>query len=357
MDGINITDMASTSTPTYYNFDNFQEIQVSTAGQDIKQPTGGLGINLVVKRGTNQFRGAVRAYFANDKLESDNVPDVLRAAGTTHATSDHNKKIGDYGFDLGGPIIKDRAWLYGSYAQQDIELYRRSGTNADGTPRVIIDKTKLNDPNLKVNWQATRRDMMSFLYYNGYKVKDGRSPNTPGITNDAPTATFHQDNAYTDNPLHGLFKVGDDRTFGSNMFVSTKVAYFNTGFLLTPEGGMDMQAGRSLVTATSFGSTSQSLNVRPQKSVNVDGNAFATAMKMSHDLKYGFGFRLVSATTATLWPGNQILAIQQTATDLRAQVFRQGLGGNQASYLDFYVGDTISRDRATLDLGLRYDRQ
>ena len=39
---------------------------MSTAGQDIKQPTGGLGLNLVVKRGTNLFHGGVRGYFDND---------------------------------------------------------------------------------------------------------------------------------------------------------------------------------------------------------------------------------------------------------------------------------------------------
>jgi Carboxypeptidase regulatory-like domain/TonB-dependent Receptor Plug Domain len=34
MDGINITDMAATgASPSYYNYDNFEEIQVSTAGQ------------------------------------------------------------------------------------------------------------------------------------------------------------------------------------------------------------------------------------------------------------------------------------------------------------------------------------
>ena len=53
--------------------------------------------------------------------------------------------------------------------------------------------------------------MVSFLYFNGFKIKDNRSPGTPGITFDAPTATFHQDNAYTDNPLHGLWKLADDR--------------------------------------------------------------------------------------------------------------------------------------------------
>jgi hypothetical protein len=357
MDGVNITDMASTSTPTYYNFDNFEEIQVSTAGQDIKQPTGGLGINLVIKRGTNQYRGNVRGYYSGEGLEADNTPEVLQAAGVQHrcnglagcVEADHNKKITDYGFEIGGPLLKDKAWFFGSYAIQQIDLVRRAGA--------LVDKTSLKDPNLKLNWMASPRDLVSFLYYDGFKIKDGRSPNTNGISNDAFTATFHQDNAYVDGRPHGLWKFGDDRTFRSNMFVSTKFAYYNTGFQLTPEGGMNLQAGRSLPLASSFGSTSQSLNIRPQKTVNVDGNSFINALELSHDLKFGFGFRQVTATTATVWPGNMILAIEQTTTDLRAQVFREGSGTNRANYLDFYIGDTIARDRVTLDLGLRYDRQ
>jgi hypothetical protein len=56
MDGIVITDMAAVgATPTYFNYDAFDEIQVSTAGQDIRQPTGGVGLNFVVKRGTKRL--------------------------------------------------------------------------------------------------------------------------------------------------------------------------------------------------------------------------------------------------------------------------------------------------------------
>ena len=44
LDGVEITDMAATgASPTYFNFDNFEEIQVSTAGNDIKSRTGGIG--------------------------------------------------------------------------------------------------------------------------------------------------------------------------------------------------------------------------------------------------------------------------------------------------------------------------
>src|SRR3954470_12938005 len=56
LDGIVITDMAAAGLPpTYFNYDNFDEVRVSTAGQDIRQQTGGVGINLITRRGTNQY--------------------------------------------------------------------------------------------------------------------------------------------------------------------------------------------------------------------------------------------------------------------------------------------------------------
>src|SRR5438093_1400233 len=254
LDGIVITDMAAAGLPpTYFNFDNFEEIHVSTAGQDIKQQTGGVGINLITRRGTNQFHGTARGYYADHNLEASNVPDEL--------------KLG------------------------------------------------------------------------------------------APTATFHQDNAYSDFPLHGLWKVADDRAINPNLFVSAKYAYYNTGNALTPEGGMDMQAGRSLTTGRSYGSFSESINRRPQQTANVDVHTFAHALGAIHDVEFGSGFRTTDSQTLTEWPGNGILAIENTPTDLRAQVFRQGNGINRANYFDLHVGDTITRGRATVNLGLRYDHQ
>ena len=350
MDGVAITDMALTgSSPTYFNYDNFDAIHVSTAGQAITQQTGGVGINLIVKRGTNLFHGSVRGYFDNGSMEGSNVPDELLSKGVTPATADHTKQISDYGVELGGPLMRDKAWFYGSYSMQDVQLVRRTGT--------LVDETKLKNPNVKVNWQATRKDMVSFLYFDGFKIKDNRSPGTSGITFDAPTATFHQDNAYTGTPLHGLWKVADDRVIRPNMFLTAKYAYYNTGFVLTPEGGMGLQAGRDLTTARSFGSTVQSLNVRPQMTANLDLNSFLNLKGAVHDVKYGFGWRRVNATTGTLWPGNGILAVVQTPTTLIAQLFREGSGTNRTSYMDFYAGDTIAWNRATVDVGIRYDRQ
>lgn len=352
LDGIVITDMAAAGqTPTYFNYDNFDEVRVATSGQDIRQPTGGVGINLITRRGTNAFHASGRGYFTGDSMEASNVPAELQAGANavTPATADHTNQLSDYGFDAGGPIVADRAWFYGSYSSQDIRLYRRAGG--------FVDRTRLNDPEVKLNWQADPKDMISFLFFNGSKIKDNRSPATPGIVFDAQTATFHQDNAYTDFPLHGLWRVSNDHVVHGSLFLSANYAYYNTGNALTPEGGMDSGSGRSLVTGRSYGSTSQTISTRPQQTVNADGHAFITRWGATHDVEFGSGYRTTDAWMQTDWPGNGVLALENSPTDLRAQVFRQGNGGNRASYVNVYAGDTISRGRATVNLGVRYDHQ
>src|SRR5690606_8094464 len=64
VDGIAITDMAALgSSPTYYDFDMFQEMQVTTGGADVTMATGGVGLNFVLKSGSNTPRGSARVYY------------------------------------------------------------------------------------------------------------------------------------------------------------------------------------------------------------------------------------------------------------------------------------------------------
>ncbi len=271
MDGVEITDMAATgASPTYFNYDNFEEIQVSTAGNDIKPRTGGIGLNLVVKRGTNQFRGSVRGYFDNESMESSNVPDELKATGVTHETSDHNKQISDYGCELGGPIVRDKAWFYGSYSIQDVRLVRRAGA--------LVDRTQLKNPNVKVNWQATKKDIVSFLYLDGFKIKDGRSPGVSG--HHCSTRRPRPTTRTTPTPTRRSTACGRSPTIAcSARTCSCREVRATTtpGSSSIRWAASTMQAGRNFVTATSYGSVNQSLNVRPQNTATSTRSRSSTA--------------------------------------------------------------------------------
>ena len=334
LDGVEITDMAATgASPTYFNYDNFEEIQVSTAGNDIKsphrrhRPQHG-------RQARHQLssRHASAATSTTRRWKSSNVPDELKATGVTPETADHNKQISDYGFDVGGPIFKDKAWFYGSYSIQDVRLVRRAGA--------LVDRTQLKNPNVKVNWQATKKDMVSFLYFDGFKIKDGRSPGVGGhpvrrADRDlSPGQRVHR--LPVPRPVEGRRR---SRVRARTCSCRRSTPTTTPGFVLDPIGGLEQQAGRNFVTAQSYGSVNQSLNVRPQKV----GERRRAVLRERHRRRTRPQVRLrlphAEAVSGTLWPGNMILA-NERASNLQAQVFRQGYGGNRANYLDFYVGDT-----------------
>src|SRR5207302_2303536 len=82
LDGVDITDMAATgASPSYYDFDAFEEMTINTGGVDVTQQTGGVGINLVTKSGSDRFKGSSRFYVTDQKYESNNIDSSLRAQG------------------------------------------------------------------------------------------------------------------------------------------------------------------------------------------------------------------------------------------------------------------------------------
>src|SRR5437899_3207878 len=125
LDGVNITDTTSGgASSSYFDFDAFDEVAINTGGNDLKVQTGGVGINFVTRRGTNAFKGSAKFTFDNDRLESSNLPSALngdsRLLGADKAN--HTDQILDWGFDVGGPIVKDKLWFWRSYGKNDIEL-------------------------------------------------------------------------------------------------------------------------------------------------------------------------------------------------------------------------------------------
>ena len=58
MDGAVVSDIASgNSSPTYYDFDSFEEINVTKGGSDASQQGAGVQVNFITKSGGNTLRG------------------------------------------------------------------------------------------------------------------------------------------------------------------------------------------------------------------------------------------------------------------------------------------------------------
>jgi hypothetical protein len=354
LDGITVTDMSATgASPTYFDFDAFQEISVTTGGTDIAQAGNGIGINLVTKRGTNKFHGGGRFFYSGDDTSFGNVPDSLandsRLQGNDKAN--HIEKITDYGFDLGGPILKDKLWFYFTWGKQDIKLVTLLQTP---------DDTVLSSYNAKLNWQAGSNTMVSAFWFLGNKQKFGRSAGF-GLNAD-DSFNWNQDNAFEDkvggpDRPPGLWKLSIDHTFSPNFFMSVKGAYYNTGFTLTPRGGLDQSFTLDYERGVATGSYIDYTAVRPQWHLNLDGNYFFEGLGGNNELKFGFAYRDMTTTSITHYGGNGLVGVINSPTDKLAWIARDGVVKYGGKYIAGYIGDTVSKDRMTLNVGVRWDKQ
>ena len=169
VDGVTITDMGAIgASPAYYDFDSFEEMQISTGGTDLTAATAGVQLNMVTKRGTNDVHGSARTYLADDDWESRNLPAKAKAQGRVGGGNSIDEVL-DYGVEVGGPIIRDRVWLWGSYGRNQIDL--RTITNT-------TDKTTLEGINGKMNVQALESTALTGFYSRDDKIKLGRNAGT-----------------------------------------------------------------------------------------------------------------------------------------------------------------------------------
>jgi hypothetical protein len=358
LDGIVITDVNSGgASSSYYDFNAFEEVNITTGGNDLRQQTGGIGINFVTRRGTNKFKGTVYVADNNHKMESSNLPSELTKdsrlalpGGGFADKANHSDNILNRGFDIGGPIVKDKLWFWASWGRQNIDIIRLTQTS---------DKTVLTNTNAKINWSPTSNDQLSGFYFNGAKEKFGRSPGY--VANEPNSFLWNQGNFYPEtgllHPLHGLWKIEDNHTFGSNLFVNGKYAWYGWGYGFDPIGGAGTNGGVDLDNGVAYGSYVTAKYTKAWHLLDVSGSAFATTGGANHEFKFGFGYNRRPSDSLTRFSGNEIFAIHNGPGDDVAQVWRDRVVSSIGQTADLYFGDTISKGALTLNLGVRWDRQ
>ena len=96
---------------------------ITTGGADAQNPTPGVQLNMVLKKGLDAPHGDARFYFENEKLQDVNFPQALSdALGDTTGKGNRTDKYQDYGFDLGGPLLQNVVWVWGTMAKTAIDL-------------------------------------------------------------------------------------------------------------------------------------------------------------------------------------------------------------------------------------------
>ena len=361
VDGVVITDMGAVgSSPTYYNFDSFEEMQVSTGGTDVTLATGGVTMNMVTKRGTNEWRGSGRYLLTDDTIDQADLDfdaaDLGQAGPwnrTTRAQPQRSSRAtrsstsSDFGAELGGPIVKDRLWVWGSWGTQEIDLLTLAGVREPerATLPGFHDFTELPSYAVKLNAQIASNNSAIAFYHFGDKVKSGRNAGpTPRAPHHLEPGGRHADLQARGHPhlqlellplRHGLVR--------------------RRRLRLTPVGGTE---GENTVWGDGFIWQNSFLlyeTERPQEQAKLDGDYFFNAGSSNHNLKFGVGLRNAVVTSFSAWGGrDRLVGIVPFGTGF-ARADRSV--ENQMDYTSVYLQDTMTLGNLTASFGLRYDLQ
>ena len=111
IDGVSVNDPGFGIIGTPLSVEFVQQVNVITGGYmpEYGRATGGI-LNAVTKSGSNEFHGSVWGNFTPGALEG--FRPIIQAEGQTITTRARLWNQGDFGADLGGPILKDKLWFY-----------------------------------------------------------------------------------------------------------------------------------------------------------------------------------------------------------------------------------------------------
>jgi hypothetical protein len=224
----------------YNDYSSFEEVQVSSVGNDAEIPGRGIFLNAVVKSGGNTYHGTFMGAYTNPSLISNNVDAALKAQGVSSSVPIERRW--DYGGDLGGYIQPNKIWFYGGarYRVNDnyvLDCLQPNGTQCDATLGQKFFEGK-------VTYQINSANRAILFYQRNYK--DNMTGSSSVVAWESRfTQAFHGD----------LAKGEWQGTLGKNIVVNSLVGYWDfiswqTGNSLTP-------SSVDLVTLRRTGASSQ----------------------------------------------------------------------------------------------------
>ena len=152
IDGIDVSDpyMRFRNTSLPYNF--IKEVEVKTGGYEAeyRSSLGGL-VNAVTYSGGNEFSGQLFGFFTNSNFSQSAIHSELEPSKGKFAQY-------DFGFSLGGPIVRDKLWFYGAFnptVERENILIPGLGYYEDTLTRDIFAAKLTWQPSPKANFVLT----------------------------------------------------------------------------------------------------------------------------------------------------------------------------------------------------------
>jgi Carboxypeptidase regulatory-like domain len=365
MDGLIINSIQGDGAQQGYLNDAVnQEMVYQTGGGTADAPTGGVKLSLVPREGGNTFRGTFFGGYESSSIQSDNLSSSLAANGVKVVD-----KIGlyrDLNITEGGPILRDRLWIFGSFRAFTVNkpiantFFIPAGqTYANCVNGVIscdqgIDRQTIDNGTVHLTWQVSPRN--KFAAYMDREHKSRGAAMSPG---DDPVTSA----VVWNSPMYMIVTGKWTSTVTNKLLIDGgySSSFFSYGNLYEP--GIEQPYGSAawlagarhadaVLGTTSNASAAETFNY-PHR-YNFQGAA--SYVTGTHSVKVGFQDSFGSFTQNARANGdlyqNYLNGVPSTVTLLATPAWWQDrLNAN----FGVYAQDAWTLNRLTINIGARWD--
>ncbi len=439
IDGINTTDLNIGGVGKNFQSDFIQEVQVKSSSFEAEFG-GALGgvINAVPKRGSQAWHGELKVYYSNSALDANDpcasgftsaiggslvcgqrinptLPTLstgTRQDGTPeyYVPKKDARRILEPGYEIGGPVFRERLWLYSSYIPQIDTTNRTTTFNGPKNPGARRLSSTFLQHNMfnRLDFRAFNSLRLFADWNYAYSRTQGQlgSPDSAfGQLNTGASTdpgTFRSDNG-TVNPL-SVYSFGGDWTPTSKVLISGRYGYFfsNNESRGKPQGtryiyDVTVNASSKDLTGAPFPASAfntvnfsnipsnfaTQFDAFKRKSLNFDAAYYVGHFLGGHTFKGGYVWS-TQANQVNVSANGNVVDLQwsqqytplTSATACDAIIAQNGFCGGQFGY--FFVGSTTVTNTGsttqtsqavylqdawtvgrglTLNLGVRFDTE
>jgi hypothetical protein len=335
IDGTDFTAPLSGAAWPWPNTDAIEEVQVLSLGAPADYGNvAGAVFNVVTQQGSNTFRGDANFYFQNQSLTGRNTNDD-QDDGLPY----NRDEFKDATVQLGGPVLKDRFWFFGSYQ------YQKDADSQPGTDPEFPARSSAKRYFYKLNYQINQDNRVQFQVHDDfYRIPARATANTAPST--ISVETGH-------NPSPGL--MWSSVINPSTVFEARYSGFYGVDHGDPLNGGPRVNRRfNDLDTGQITGGIYTWYDGKSQKTA-FSGKITKYAdqfMGGSHDFKLGVQYNS-GLGEYTYGPNDYIYTYGSTPAYGYTQLpYTQG---GRLKAIGVFVDDTYQMGRATLNLGIRYD--
>ena len=347
-------------TNTFFDFSTIQDVEVATGGSVLEQQTSGVTINVVTKRGTNEFHGAARYLYASSNWQSDNTPQEAVDQGLPneqHADDPRVRRGLRRPDRQGQAVAVVRRRLPDHQHEPDRVQYdlRHLRLAHLGQPRALEREAERADLQRQLGaalLPAQRPDAVS-TRPSGRRARPRPRP----CSRSRPTST--RSRTRTSSP-----RISSPRSSRPTRAPTTPTSATAPRTAHRPTSPSPARGGhdrgtpgstRARSTTTIVTTTPRTRRGRPTSR----SSKFFNTGSVNHEVKFSFNYRQQIADSATGWPGDQnvrqrvrVLVVEYgAALPRRAAGLQEPVSGAERSATRSRWATSRSQ------LGVRYDRQ